>query len=243
MSTYPTNPRSAFVEWCVTHAGVFQAEEVAIGLSKAQAVAFAGATEKAGSLLLEQAEAWERYLVATQRVRDGVALLRREAGDCVRSIRAFAETTDDANRVYAAAQIAAPKTPSPAAPPEKPRQLAATLNATSGALTLTWKARDPNRRGGMMYLVRRRLPGEDGFTLLGTTGKKTFVDAALPAGMASVEYSIQSQRGERLSPVSATLVVNIGKADAAANGNATSRQSGTAARRGLARRTDALAVG
>lgn len=211
MSTYPTHPRSAFVEWCATHVVVFQAEEGAIGLSKAQAVGFAGATGKAESLLIEQAEAWERYLVASRRARDGVARLRREAGDCVRSIRAFAETTGDANKIYASARIAPSKSPSPAAPPEKPRELAATLNATSGALSLTWKARDPNRRGGVTYLVRRRLPGEAAFTLLGVTGAKAFVDEALPAGVECVQYRVQSQRGAKVSPVSATLVVNIGK--------------------------------
>ncbi|HPF41688.1 MAG TPA: hypothetical protein PK093_23875 [Phycisphaerae bacterium] len=215
MSTYPTYPRSAFVEWCASHAGVFQAQEGEIGLSKAQAVAFGSTTEKAEALLIEQAQAWERYLVASRRARDGVARLRREAGDCVRSIRAFAETTGDAHKIYASARIAPPKSPSPAAPPERPRRLAATLNATSGALTLTWTARDPNRRGGVTYLVRRRLPGEPTFTLLGATGGKTFVDDAPPAGLSSVEYSVQAQRGARSSAVSEILVVHFGKAEAA----------------------------
>lgn len=212
MATYPTYPRSAFVEWCASHAGVFQSQEAGIGLSKAQAAAFGGATEKAETLLIEQAQAWERYLVASQRARDGVALLRREAGDCVRSIRAFAEVSGEANKIYGTARIPVPKSPTPARPPARPSRLAASLNATTGELRMTWKASDPNRRGGVVYLVRRRLPGEDAFSLLGTTGKKTFVDSTLPAGTASVQYSIQPQRGGNVGARSEILTVHFGAA-------------------------------
>ncbi len=266
MSTYPTSPRTAFVEWCEVQAPVFVAQETEIGLTRDQASAFAGATEKAANLLLEQEEARQRWLVASRKAREGLQLLRREAGASVRSIRAFAELQKEPNRIYAAAQVAPPATPGPAAAPGRPTRLTAALDATSGALALTWKARDPNRRGGVTYLIRRKLPGEAAFTLLGTTGKKTFVDEALPAGIEGVQYRVQSQRGEKSSPPSATLLVNIGKAaapddsraplrsssartsdrsaarGAAANGNATSQNSRTATRRGLARRADALAV-
>lgn len=37
MSTYPTSPRSAFLDWCQVHQPIFTANAAAIGLTPAQA--------------------------------------------------------------------------------------------------------------------------------------------------------------------------------------------------------------
>ena len=39
MSTYPTSPRSAFLDWCQVHEPIFTAHAAAIGLTVAQAAA------------------------------------------------------------------------------------------------------------------------------------------------------------------------------------------------------------
>lgn len=52
--------------------------------------------------------------------------------------------------------------------------------------------------------------GEAAFEILGIVGKKTFVDDDLPAGVGSVEYTIQGQRADRRGAVSPILTVNFG---------------------------------
>ncbi|MCB9855533.1 MAG: hypothetical protein H6818_07570 [Phycisphaerales bacterium] len=214
MSAYPTSPRSDFLEWCESHQSGFVDAYGEIGLTKEQALAFAATTEKAHTLLIDQAEALQRYEVATREVEAIMRLLRTQAGDACRSIRAFAELQAAPAKVYATARVAPPATPSPMSPPGRPTRLSATLTAATGALTLTWKAAHPAGVGGTTYVIRRKLPGESAFTLLGTAGKKQFVDETLPAGIENVQYSVQSQRGQKTSALSATLLVNIGKSAA-----------------------------
>lgn len=217
MSTYPTSPRSDFIEWCAAQAPEWNEDPDAIGLTKTQAGEFVATTDKAQTALVELEQARQAALVAADKARAVVALLRRQAGEAVRSIRSYAERTIDPPKIYAAARIAPPAGPTPLPPPGRPTRLNATLEAATGALTLTWKATHPAGVGGTTYVIRRRLPGEAAFTLLGTAGKKRFIDETLPAGIENVQYSVQSQRGEKTSKPSATLLVNIGKSEALAD--------------------------
>lgn len=210
MSTYPVTPRSDFIEWCNAQAPVFVTEEAAIGLNKDQTQEFAEAADKARTLVVEQERAQQAALVATRKAAAGLRRLREAAGSTVRSIRAYAETTAMPDAVYSAARISPPAAPTPTPPPEPPTRLSATLDATSGALTLRWKARQGPGIRGTTYLIRRRLPGETGFTFVGSAGKKSFVDESLPRGTPGVEYTVQAQRGQRIGMPSAVLVVNIG---------------------------------
>ena len=225
MSTYPTTPRVEFVEWCDVHTQVFTKNAATLGLSAAQVAGFDEATAKARSALLEQEQARQALLVATQRARDYVQTLRERAGSTVRTIRAHAETTDDPSALYALAQIAPLAAHSPAPPPSQPKQLGATLIETTGALTLRWKARQPTGTTGTTYLIRRRLPAEAAFSFVGVAGKKTFVDETLPSALTHVQYTVQAQRGTRSGPVSAILEVNFGQRDGA--GATRSLQSAT----------------
>lgn len=54
--------------------------------------------------------------------------------------------------------------------------LAVALGASDGRLTLSWKVQNPAGTSGTAYTIRRRLRGEPGFSYVGVTGKKTFVD-------------------------------------------------------------------
>ena len=78
------------------------------GLTPEQATGFAVNTNAAVAANLAQEEAQTTAKVATQTVNDAVGVLRGDAGDVVRSIRAFAELQANPNAVYALAQIPAP---------------------------------------------------------------------------------------------------------------------------------------
>ena len=210
MSTYPTSPRSAFLEWCQAHDDVFVANAAAIGLTPAQASAFAGDTDKAVSANLAQEKAKQAALVATQVIDGCIDTLKTTAGDTIRTIRAFAEQSADPLNVYNIAQIPPPATPTPAPPPAQPSDLTVLLNPSMGTLTLRWKATNPAGTSGTSYIIRRKLPTETAFQFVGVSGKKEFVDGTFLAGPDSVQYTVQGQRSDSSGPVSEIFTVNFG---------------------------------
>lgn len=212
MSTYPTSPRAAFMEWCQLHAPVWAASAAGIGVSPAAAAAYTAAYNAAAAAVLAQADAKQAARLATEAADLAVATLRGLTGDTVRTIRAFAETQDKPDLIYQLAQITAPATPTPVPPPAQPTDLTAALDATSGELTLRWKASNPVGSSGTSYIIRRKLPGEPGFVFVGASGAKKFVDATLFAGPDSVQYTIQGQRGGSTGPLSAVFTINFGRA-------------------------------
>ncbi len=210
-TTYPTAPRSAFLEWCQVHAPVFTSAVAEIGLTAEEALAFAEATTLGETRLLGQVAAKEVSKVATQQVVSAFDELSGTAGNVVRTIRAYAESSENPDAVYAIAQIPPPGEPSPQPPPAQPTELTVLLDPTEGTVTLRWKAKNPVGTSGTAYLVRRRLPGESDFAFIGVSGKKNFVDATLVAGPDSVQYTVQGQRADLSGPVSPIFTVNFGK--------------------------------
>lgn len=216
MSTYPTSPRASFLQWCQAHESVFTDQAAAIGLSPAQATAFGSAAEELAAAMIASESAKQAARVAVRAADNAYDRARALAGDDVRLIRAFAEMQTHPAGVYALAQIAPPASRSPAPPPAQPTRLTAALNAASGALTLRWKAANPG--SGTTYIIKRRLvsaatlqPGDDEWTFIGVSGKKSFVDTTLMPGPESVQYTVQGQRADSSGPVSAIFTVNFGQ--------------------------------
>lgn len=212
MSTFPTSPRAAFIEWCQSHEEIFTDHAAAIGLTPAQALAFKNATQKAVDDVKAQNIAREQAAVATARTADSVGDLRELAGLTVRTIRAFAENSANPAVVYNTAAIPAPGPATPAPPPAQPTDLTVTLDAADGNLVLRWKASNPVGTSGTSYIIRRRLPGESEFAFLGVSGRKEFIDSTLIAGPDSVQYTVQGQRADSSGPLSAIFTVSFGRA-------------------------------
>ncbi|MBK8269436.1 MAG: fibronectin type III domain-containing protein [Planctomycetes bacterium] len=210
MSTYPTDNRSDFVQWCQAHDTVFIDNAPDIGLTAPQAEAFEILTVKAADAIRVQREAAQAAMAATQTAKAAVRALRIGAGDVVRTVRAYAENAKNPLNIYNKAQIAPPADRMPTPAPERPRSLSATLDATRGALTIRWKARNSAGTSGTNYLIRRKLPGEDQFAFVGVSGAKLFDDATIPEGVTQVEYTVQAVRGKRAGAVSAILTVRMG---------------------------------
>ncbi len=209
MSTYPTTPRSAFLQWAQAHESVFVTNAVNIGLTAAQATAFKTATDALAAAMLAQESARQAAKVATQAADDAFQTARSSAGDTVRTIRAFAENSAKPLTVYNLAQIPPPSSPTPTPPPDQPTNLQVVLDAAMGTHTLRWKAVNP--ASGTSYIIKRRLPGETEFSFIGVSGKKTFVDDTLIAGPDSVQYTVQGQRADSSGPVSEIFTVNFGQ--------------------------------
>lgn len=211
MGTYPTSPRAAFLDWARIHEPIFIANAAQIGLTVEQANAFKAGVAAASAGTLAQTKAKEIARLATAQAQEGFKTLAAAAGDAVRSIRAFAETSADPLAVYLLAQLPPPAPPSPAPPPAQPTDLRVTLDPGAGTLTLRWKAANPAGTSGTSYVIRRRLPGQTEFSFLGVSGKKSFVDATLLAGPDKVEYTVQGQRADQAGPISPIFTVNFGR--------------------------------
>ncbi len=210
MGTYPTSPRSAFLEWCAQHAGVFTDNATAIGLSAAQALAFKNAATVAVEADANQFAAKEAAKAATAAATMKTSDLRRIAGETVRVIKNFAETSNNPD-VYILAQIPAPSAPSPLPPPGKPFDMIVGIEPGSGAITLRWKCDNPRGAAGTSYIVRRRTPDMADFEFVGVTGTKKFTDATFRAGPDAVMYTVQAQRSDSSGLASDILTINFGR--------------------------------
>lgn len=213
LSVSDDRSRAATLARAEARAAVFAARAAEIGLSKEQAAAYAAAVEAAREALAAQEAARSAAMAATAAAVERFAELRGLGADLVRLVRAFAEASGSPAEVYELAQIPAPAPRSPAPPPARPAGLRVELDPTRGALTLSWKATHPKGTSGTSYIVRRRLPGEDGFAFLGTTGSKRFVDETLPAGAEWAQYTVQAQRADSAGPVSAIFTAHMGRAE------------------------------
>ncbi len=210
MGTYPTHPRSAFLEWCAQHATVFTSNAAAIGLTPAQATAFKNAAVAAIEADANQFAAKQAAKAATTTANLKVGDLRRAAGDTVRLIKAFAESTNNPN-VYVVAQIPPPAQPAPLPAPGKPRDMIVGIEPSSGAITLRWTCDNPRGASGTSYIVRRRAGATGDFEFVGVTGSKKFTDSSFQAGPDQVMYTVQAQRADSSGPVSDILVINFGR--------------------------------
>ncbi len=107
-------------------------------------------------------------------------------------------------------------------PPTQPVEMRAIINSM-GTLSIEWKA-SPATHGfndstsGVLYLVRRKMGAETGFTIVGTAkpshaGKRGFssiTDETLPANPANLQYTVQGVRGDLSGPASNVFNVTLG---------------------------------
>jgi hypothetical protein len=208
MGTFPTTPRTALLTWCQARSPVWAAQAANIGLTDTQAADFDTAVSNAAAKLVAQQTAQQAAKMATEAANDAFRTLRSLTGGSVKSIRSFAEASGDPQTVYQLAQIPSPAQPSPAPPPAKPTDLRVSIDPSSGALTLRWKATNP--ASGTGYIIRRRALGESQFSFVGVTGTKSFTDTTFIAGPNSVSYTVQGTRSGINGPLSNIFTINFG---------------------------------
>lgn len=193
----PVVPRNAqdLLVFCQSHVPVFSTNASSIGLTSAQAAAFAAATTAAQSKYDEAVAADNAKRAAVAASSAQVAALRRLAGETVNIIRAYAQNSSDPAVVYEKAQIPAPAPAAPIGPPGTPMDFTVEL-LQSGALKLRWKCANPPGSQGTIYEVRRRLGMSGSPVFIGASGTRTFEDASLPAGGGGgmVTYEIRAVR-------------------------------------------------
>lgn len=177
------------IEFFEQHLPLWAADPTSIGLTALEVSELAA--------LVAQARAdYESAQVArinarglTEQQNTTVSAMYELGSAFIRTIRALAIKNNDPS-IYVAAGIPAPQAPAPVGPPEKPTDLDATVILPFG-IQLTWKG---SVASGAYFGVFRKLVGETSFSLIKTTGDKSFDDVNLPAGVSGVDYYIAALR-------------------------------------------------
>ena len=170
-----------------------------------------------GDLLKDAQDAYSNALKARQASVEATAVqtaaLRAMAvqqGVVFRTLKTFADnkpTIAQRDAVYTAAQLPVPSSGGGTLPaPNTPTDTKADPNA-NGTVTVKWKA---SANSGCVYLVFRKLAGNNTFQQIGYISKKTFIDGTVPAGTTSCQYQVQAVRGQQTSTASQPVSVQFG---------------------------------
>jgi hypothetical protein len=194
------------------------ANATAIGTTAGAVTGVAAKVTAAQAKLDAQIALQNAVKAATEDLHLAIAELMSAGGDVIRQVRAKAAT--DGPTVYVLAQIPAPAAPSPRPAPGKPHSFAVRVRE-DGALILSWKSANPSNTTGTVYQVSRQIgTSEDGpFTVIGTSGRKEFVDATVPAGAAAVTYQVVAIRST-VAGLPAQFTVRLGVPGGAGGGAA-----------------------
>ncbi|MEQ9094878.1 MAG: hypothetical protein RIE32_01290 [Phycisphaerales bacterium] len=195
--------RTDALEWTLSHLDRWDQVAGEIGLDGPRVQSMRDAAQAARAALVEAevarararaaTEAWHRLADAMKaEVSASVSLIKTTAALAARTPGGGGGGGEAAERaIYTKAWLSFPGKPSAAPPPETPG-LPTTNLQNGGAIVLAWTGRGP---AGTRYTVRRKLEHETGWTLVGDTHEKRFVDRTLPIGTPVALYQIVAKHG------------------------------------------------
>jgi hypothetical protein len=207
----PIIPRNLVgkIEFFEQHLPVWAVDPAAIGLDAGQIVDLTARTTQARSDYESAIAIRNSAKAATETQNSAVDFMFDLGADLVKTIRAFAETTDD-DAVYAAAQIPAPAPPKPTGPPEMPTNLTADVN-NFGSIVLEWKG---SRAVGTQFILQRQMipvgAPAGPWTFVGSSVTNDYTDTTVPTGFAGVSYRVYAQRAGGTSDVSTPTTISFG---------------------------------
>ncbi len=197
------------LEFCESKNPVWTAQAANLNLTPVMMTTLVSLTTAARAQYNAMVAAHAASKTATQAWYDAQEAMRDKAAEYIKTIKAYAGTTNNPN-VFNLAQIPPPKSPSASAPPPTPTNLTATL-LNSGAIQLDWKG---NITSGVVFTVWRRFGSELNMEQVGTvSGAKSFTDATLPVGVqtaSGVWYQVRAERIGLFSDFSEPIFVRFG---------------------------------
>ncbi len=176
-----------------------------IGITAAQAASLGTMITDARTAFTDAEQARMTSKDATATMRTKVNAMNELGGDLIKTIRAFAETTNNPN-VYVLASIPAPKSPQPAGVPNPPENVVGSPQA-DGSIVVKWTG---SLAFNTVFSVWRKLAGESTFEEVASVREKTWKDISVPAGIATVSYYVVAWREAGASDRSAEITVNLG---------------------------------
>jgi hypothetical protein len=207
MGTNVPQSRTEAINWVGDRIVLWTANAASIGLTAGEVTALTTLAGNAGTARNNAQIARASSKSATLDFYTQTDAMRDSAVDLVATIKAFAEKTNDPN-VYVLANVSPQDPPSPLPLPTQPTNATAELGG-NGAVTINFDAIGP---GGTVWQVWRQLPTETEYTFVGNANSRTksYLDATIPAGTSSAQYTIQGVRGSTTGPVSFAITVQFG---------------------------------
>ncbi len=195
------------IEFYRQRLAAWAAEPAAIGLSPGTVDAVAAAVERAETAYLRAQQSRQQARNDTAAQNAALGELNALGSGAIATIRAFADLATNPNAVFTAAELDPPATGGPPVPPPAPATNVRMTLLTSGAVRVEWNG---TTAGGTFYDVHRKLAGEAGFTLIGSSAARTFDDATVPAGTPEAAYFCLARRGTLIGGPSLTAVIRFG---------------------------------
>lgn len=210
--------RTDALEWTLSHLDRWEDVAGEIGLDEQGVQSMMQAAQAAREAMIEAEAARAEAKSATATWHRLADAMKAEVSTAIVTIKATAARAGQAQgdpaaerAVYGAAWLSFAGRPGPSPAPREPGAPTTDLD-NHGAPVLRWTGKGP---AGTRYMVHRQLDGETGWTAIGDTHEKTFVDRTLPAGTPSVVYQIVAKYGPHAVAGVAT-VMRLGSAPAQA---------------------------
>ena len=205
------------IEFFEAHLPIWSTDPAAIGLDAAQVATLATYTANARTEYDNLVAVRANARAATNTQKDTNDIMYNFGADLIKTIRAFAQTTNN-DAVYNDAAIPPPSPPTPLGPPATPKNVNAQLN-TAGEIVLTW---DATREGGTSFIIERSTASATGpWTMIGSVEAVDFTDTAVPTGLNSVSYRITANRSAGSSTPTAAVTVPFGNTGSSNSSNST----------------------
>lgn len=205
------------LEFFEAHNVAWTAQAANIGLTTGQMTTLVSMTTAARAAYNAMQVQHENARNSTQQWYDAIAPLREKGADYLKTIKAFAATTNNPS-VFTLAVIPPPKTPAAGPPPAIPTDLQAAL-LPSGAVQISWTGK---LSGGVAFSVWRKFnqPADAYVQIATVNGTTAFVDETLPAGASGsagtgVLYAVRAHRVGQSSALSEPALIRFGSVDGA----------------------------
>lgn len=222
MSILP-DKKAELLQWTTDHLEAWTTP-TSIGLTAGQITALTAVYDQAVKDVNAASLAREASRAATTTQNGSVADLRSQLAAIIRSIKTFADASNNPPAVYGLAQIPLPSPPQPLPAPGVASEVLVTLNP-GGSITLSWSGEFSAASDGAVYTIARKLPGATTYTLVGVapgsttqSRRMTFTDPTVPTSAAAqgVSYIITGQRGQQIGASSTAITVQFGTGGAGA---------------------------
>lgn len=188
------------------------ANTAAIGLTGPQVASLQSKVDVADAAKQAQQAAINAAQMATMNWHHRLDTAAAMAAGYIKAIKAKARIDDNPN-IYVLAGLPEPiTTPTPLPAPDMPSDFAASIT-NQGYVRLTWEG---TRSSKVFTTIWRRMPGEAGFTLVGSGTGLNFTDMNVPPGTPMASYFAVANRQGKSSDPTEIVTVCFGQLHVAA---------------------------
>ena len=197
---------NAAITFFEAHLNDWAANQGTIGITVQQVADIATQTIAARAALTAAEQARVDARTATITLHTAVDAMRNTGSGVVKTVRAFAESTDN-NAVYGLAGLPLPQPSAPLPPAPTPTNFSGLLNS-DGHVELEWSS---EIEGRIFFAIERQvtpvggIPG--GWENRGAVPAKKFTDTTVPPGANSVNYRVAARRGTSQSIFTDPVIV------------------------------------